>query len=133
MFGWFKKAHSTPPAKDAADEPPGEVDKVLRVRFLCETGKWSARNLREGGLDDEVRTYEAGVYAKRKEAALELARELTDEFYRDAALHSIIELCVEGREVDYARKLLDVVEVDVIRQKILAAYPYLSKEHKPAF
>jgi hypothetical protein len=133
MFGWFKKSQSTAPANDAANEPPGEADKVLRVRGLCETGKWSARYLREGGLNDEMRAYEAGVYAKRKEAALELARELTDEFYRDAALHSIIELCVEGREVDYARKLLDVIEVAIIRQKILTAYPYLSKDHKPVF
>jgi hypothetical protein len=39
------------------DEPPGEPDKVVQIRYVCETGKWSARTLLEEDLDDEIRAY----------------------------------------------------------------------------
>ena|SRR5215475_994904 len=147
MFGWFKK-NSRPQQKADAQQkidaqqkvnaqqkvdpqqkidegPPGEAEKVMRIRLLCETAKWSARNVAELDMDPEMRVYEQGVYVKRRDAALELARELTDTFCRDAAFHSIIDLCMEGREIAHAKKLLDVVEVDMVRDKILEAYPEL--------
>lgn len=112
---------------DSADqEPPGEAEKVQRVRILCETGKWSARNLSEDTIDDEMRAYESGVYNKRKEAALILARTLTDEFYREAALHSIIDLCVVGGETEYAKGLFESIQIDIIRENILKAHPQLA-------
>lgn len=126
MFGWLKtKASYTSREEKTEDGPPGEAEKVQHIRLLCETGKWSARNLADENIDSETREYEQGVYKKRRDAALELARELTDSFYRDAALHSIIDLCMEGQEIDYAKKLFDVVEVDIIRAKIVESYPRL--------
>ncbi len=124
MFDWFKKKAVSVKEKSDQD-PPGEAEKVLKIKMLCEMGKWSAANLGDSSLDDEMLNYERGVYQKRKEAALELARELTDEFYRDSALHFIIDLCMVGKELDDAKKLLNVIEVDFIKEKILEAYPQL--------
>ena len=124
MFGWWKKP--VPVQEEESDQgPPDEAEKVLKIKMLCETGKWSAANLGDSSLDDETLNYEQGVYQKRKEAALELARELTDEFYRDSALYFIIELCMAGNELDDAKRLLNVIEVDFMKEKILEAYPRL--------
>jgi hypothetical protein len=117
---WFKK--------DGSDyfNIDTEIKQVQEIKLLCETGKWSARSLADNEINDEMRVYEHGVYTKRKEAALELARGMKDDFCRDAALHAIIDLCMEGQELAHARQLFNVVEVDVIREKILGSYPQLN-------
>jgi hypothetical protein len=50
---------------------------------------------------------------------------LTNELNRDAALCSIIDLCMEGREVDESKRLLNIIEVSEIRAKIIESYPQL--------
>jgi hypothetical protein len=94
-----------------ADEaPPGEVEKVVKIKALCEWGKVIAENLNDTTQDREFLDDERGRYEKRKQAALELARQITDTFYRDAALHQIIHLCIAANEEIDAKRLFQVVE-----------------------
>ena len=108
----------------------GEAEKVKRIESLCEVGKWSAENLRDKPVDKDVLEYERAVYEDCKQSALKLTRELKDTAYRDTALCSIIDLCMEGTEVDGAKTLLNMIEVSKIRGKIITSYPVLGANDK---
>jgi hypothetical protein len=58
---------------------------------------------------------------------LRLADTITDEFYRSAAIHFLIDLSMRGGDVDDARALFKHVEVDMIRKKIIEAHPQLAR------
>ena len=58
--------------------------------------------------------------------AISLARELRDEFYRDAALHQLIDLLMVAKEENLAKDLFKVIEVDVIQDAILKDHPQLA-------
>jgi hypothetical protein len=111
--------------EDDDNSPPGEAEDVVRVRTLCTMGMLHAKALGEPDLTEESRAYEWETYLKRKESALSVARRITDVFYRDAALDSIIQLCLAGGEFDYAKKLFEVIEVDVVQRSLLKEHPEL--------
>ena len=78
----------------------------LRVKTICQLYDGSAENVGSGEFsEDEQKRYEKG----RKEA-LEIAIKLTNEFYRNAALHSAFDFCkrtsftrVESRAITFDR------------------------------
>jgi hypothetical protein len=57
--------------------------------------------------------------------ALGAAKAIADEFYRDAAVHSIIDLCMIAGDRDEAKTPFRSVRTDMIRAKILEAHPTL--------
>jgi hypothetical protein len=85
----------------------------------------SASNLSDANQPEEALQYERGRYEKTKDAALDIARGLTDEFYRDASLHFIIDLCMTANERQEAKRLFSVIETELIRKKILEEHPAL--------
>src|SRR5689334_2659128 len=97
-----------PPIDDA---PPGENEKLLKVKNLCWIAKMSAGTyveMSEEEQADEFGQYEYKRYRQFMSEAIELAREITDEFYRDAALHQLINLLMVAKEYDLAKKLYTV-------------------------
>jgi hypothetical protein len=65
----------------------------LRVKTICQLYGGSAENVGSGEFsEDEQKRYEKG----RKEA-LEIAIKLTNEFYRNAALHSAFDFCMKAK------------------------------------
>ena len=40
----------------------GDAEKVKKIEEFCETGKWSAENLRDKSADKEMLEYERAVY-----------------------------------------------------------------------
>jgi hypothetical protein len=107
MLGWFKT--TVPAALDRLmrwnDEPAGEAEKVRRIKSLYGAGLWSAGNLAEASLSPEALRRERTIYIKKRDAALVLARELTDPMLRDISLRSIIDLCVAANDFEAARPL----------------------------
>jgi hypothetical protein len=136
MFGRGKK----PPeqgrtVQPADDEPPGEAEKVEHVKRLCWVAGMSAIYLNPESEDyqtladsPEQQEYERNRYNEFRAKALRIADEITDEFYRSAAIHFIIEASMKAADEDDARALLNQVEVDFIREKIEAAYPKLKRQ-----
>lgn len=70
--------------------------------------------------------YEHSRYQRLRDEALQLADKLTDEFYRSAAVHLLVELCMKADDVEDARALFARCEVDFIREKIVEQYPELA-------
>jgi hypothetical protein len=127
MFGREKKPDVTPQAIE--EEFPGEAEKVLQVKNLCWIAKMSAEAYDEMSNEDkqdEFGQYEYKRYREYMSKAINLARELRDTFYRDAALHQLILLLMVAKEEKLAKDLYKVVEVDVIQEAILKEHPRLA-------
>jgi hypothetical protein len=127
MFGWGKKPDKAP--EPPVEEFPGEAEKVLKVKNLCWIAKMSAEAY--GEMSPEERSEEFGLYEytryrKFLSEAITLARELRDEFYRDSALHFIVNLLMVAKEYGLAKKLYQVIEVDIIQVSILKDHPQLA-------
>jgi hypothetical protein len=58
---------------------------------------------------------------------VQLTDTLTDEFYRSAALHLLVDLCMKADDVEIARAFFGHIEVDFIKEKVAAAYPQLAR------
>jgi homoserine trans-succinylase len=127
MF-WNKKEQAVP--EPTRDEHPGEVEKVVKIKNLCWIAKVHAEAYVE--MSEEQRSdklfgqYKYARYRKFMSEAISLARELRDEFYRDAALHQLIDLLMVAKEENLAKDLFKVIEVDVIQDAILKDHPQLA-------
>jgi hypothetical protein len=51
--------------------------------------------------------------------SLELAKTIVDSSCRDSALHQIIELCMEAKDIESARILVRGIQSSVIREQLL--------------
>jgi hypothetical protein len=50
---------------------------------------------------------------------LEIAIKLTDEFYRNAALHAALDFCMKAKDLQFATIIANAITVDIIQEKIL--------------
>src|SRR4051812_44314854 len=129
MFGFGKKpAPSNRPVATSAtdDAPPGEVEKVIKIKQLTWMAKMSADSLAEVPADehnDEFLDYERKRYHDLRQQSLRLAREITDIFYRDSALVFIIEMLMVAKEEDVAKKLFDVMEMELAIDSVKKTFP----------
>ena len=82
-----------------------------------------ARDRSERMPDHEFDQYEHDRYHKPRSEAVALADTLTDEFYRNAAIHYLAELCMKAGDVSIARVLFSKLEIDFMRAQLLEKYP----------
>jgi len=62
-------------------------------------------------------------FESAKRMSLELTKSITDEVYRDSALHSIVDLCMKANDITTARILVRAIKTPTIREKILDQHP----------
>jgi len=106
------------------DEPhKEEAEKVMRVKILCQSANGSAEAVAQGSDDAEWLDYERNRFEKHRMMALELAETITDDFYRAAAFHQAIDLCMCAGDRDAAKSVFRSVRVDLIREQIIEAHP----------
>jgi hypothetical protein len=87
----------------------------LRVKTICQLYGGSAENIGSGEFsEDEQKRYEKG----RKEA-LEIAIKLTNEFYRNAALHSAFDFCMKAKDLAFATIIAKAITFDRIKEMIV--------------
>jgi len=130
MLGWFKKHRPAPSVEPkVSDDPPGEAEKLAKIKHICWMAKMSAESiagLPEEALKEEFNAYELERYQRFLLQATNLAREITDSFYRDAALHFLIDLLMVAGDEAQAKKLYVILEIDMIQEKVREAYPRLA-------
>lgn len=129
MFGWFKKEAPKAPEPIAGDDPPGEADKVMKIKNLCWMASMSGESIKglsPDELKEEFNAYENNRYQIMLLEATNLARELTDTFYRDSALHFLIGAVMSAGDEVQAKKLFQIIEVDIIQDAVLKQYPRLA-------
>ena len=102
-----------------------EEYKVLQVQALCRIASGCAKVVAEKDPKDEAYRYERETYRKRKLRAMQITNSINDHFYFETALRSIIDLCMTANEAEDARKLLDRMSIDDIRDAIRKSHPTL--------
>jgi hypothetical protein len=98
-----------------------EAALSLRVRTLCQLYAGSAENVGSGEFrnDGEINGYEKQRYERGRKEVLEIAIKLTDEFYRDAALHAALDYCMKAQDLTFATIVAKAITVDMIQEKIV--------------
>ncbi len=57
--------------------------------------------------------------------SLELAKNITDVWYRDSALYHIVELCITANDIETARILVRGIQTGTIREQLLEEHPVI--------
>jgi pentatricopeptide repeat protein len=102
-----------------------EEYKVLQVQALCRIALGCAKVVAEKDPKGDTYRYERETYRKRKLRAMQITNSINDHFYFETALRSIIDLCMAANEVEDARKLLDRMSIEDIRNAIRKSHPTL--------
>ena len=93
----------------------------LRVKTICQLYGGSAENVGSGEFsnDEETSKYEQKRYEKGRKEALEIAIKLTNEFYRNAALHSALDFCMKAKDLAFATIIAKAITFDRIKEMIV--------------
>jgi pentatricopeptide repeat protein len=102
-----------------------EEYRVLQVQALCRIALGCAKVVATEDPADDAHRYERETYRKRKLRAMQITNLINDHFYFETALRSVIDLCMAANEVEDARKLLDRMSIDDIRNAIRKSHPTL--------
>ncbi len=96
-----------------------------KVRTICQIYNGSAESVGSGEFskDDEIGQYEINRYEKGRKEALEIAIKLTDDLYRDAALHAAFDFCMNAKDMEFATIIAEAITIEVIQDKIVEEYP----------
>jgi hypothetical protein len=92
----------------------------LRVKTICQFYGGSAENVGSGEFsEDEESKYEQKRYEKGRKEALEIAIKLTNEFYRNAALHSALDFCMKAKDLAFATIIARAITINMIQEMIV--------------
>jgi hypothetical protein len=92
----------------------------LRVRNLCKLYAGSAEIVGKGGVsDDKALEHEKERYENGRKKVLEIAIKLTNELYRDAALHEALNLCMRAKDMEFATAIAKAITTNLIQATIL--------------
>lgn len=115
-----------PNAARAATLPArNDLQKFLELKNSCSIARISATRLNRADSQGSAE-YELKHFREHAGEAVRLAREITDEIYRNSALFYLIDLFMEAGNVAYARRLLDVMNAGPLRDRIVQAHRQLA-------
>jgi hypothetical protein len=121
---WFKKSLKVraDAALSAASTIDGEAQALSRIKNMCSVATASAES---AALDphSDLSKGEKQRFESAKRMSLQLAKEITDVSYRDAALERIVELCMKANDLETARILIKGIQTGMIRERLLEEYP----------
>jgi hypothetical protein len=127
MFGRFKGKQAQPPKGDESQDNPAEAEAVVAIKARSELGRIVAGRLSDPN-EDQVE--QRSRYERILDDCIARADCISDDFYKGAAVHQIIELCVAGGDLLIARALLLAVRDNFIRQMIFESAPELNPTSK---
>jgi hypothetical protein len=98
-----------------------QVALSLRVRTLCQIYGENAENVGTGEFsdDEDLHAYEKQRYEKGRKEALEMAINLTDEFYRNTSLHAAFDFCMKAKDFQFATIIANAITANILQEKII--------------
>ena len=126
-MNWFRKQSAI---EDGAVKaaPPGEAEAVQDVRTWCNEASDSAKNVGSDNFtpDDEFLKVERERFEATKKKSLQRVMAITDHLYRDAALHSVIDLCIKAGDLRTAKTLFGGIHTAMIADKIRMRHRWIA-------
>ena len=123
---WFSRSSKAPicvaPALASDPKIDAEAQALRKIKSMCAIAMASADSLTKSSYDDLAKG-ERQRFESPKRMSLEVAKNITDVSYRDAALEHIIELCMKANDTDTARILVRGIQTGMIRERLLEEYP----------
>jgi len=123
---WFTRLSKAPTsvALAFASDPKveAEAQALRKIRSMCAVAMVSAESLAQSSYDDLAKG-ERQRFESAKRMSLELAKNIADVSYRDAALENIVELCMKAQDIETARILVRGIQTGMIRERLLEEYP----------
>lgn len=107
---------------DLDDEDPAGAEAVMNIQLKCQVGTLFASRMYE---PDEDFKDQSARYKRIRDECIALVDQIDDEFYRGAAVHRIIDMCIVAKDLTVARSLLVSVRDNFIREKIFETAPTL--------
>ena len=123
---WFKKSSKartgTAMSSAAASNVDREAQALTKIINMCSVATASAES---AALNPhaELSKGEWQRFESAKRMSLQLAKQITDVSYRDAALEQIVELCMKANDLATARVLIGGIQTVMIRERLLEEYP----------
>jgi hypothetical protein len=123
---WFKK-HLKALSFAVPDSAPiskvdAEAQALSRIKNMCTVAMASAEGFAQSSHDDLAKG-EKQRFESAKRLSLQLAKDISDGSYRDAALEQIVELCMKARDIETARILVRGIQSGIIRERLLETHP----------
>ena len=121
---WFNRwpKASIPAALVSDQKIEVEAQSLRKIKNICSIAMSSADRLAQSSHGD-LAEGERRRFESAKRISLELAKNITDVSYRDAALEHIVELCMAANDIDTARILVRGIQTGMIRERLLAEHP----------
>lgn len=125
---WFRKQLKAPPRSIPASASDLKIDAeaqlVAKIRNMCAVATGSAESVAQSSYDDFARS-ERRRFESARRMSLELAKNITDVWYRDSALYHIVELCMKANDIETARILVRGIRTGTIREQLLEEHPVI--------
>lgn len=123
---WFRKPPKAPNSPASTSDPKIDVElqALTKIRNMCAVAMASADSFARSSYDDLAKG-ERQRFESAKRMSLELARDITDVSYRDAALQHIVELCMKANDIKTAGILVRGIQTRMIRERLLEEYPVI--------
>jgi hypothetical protein len=100
----------------------GEAQALNKIINMCTVATACAERAALNPHADESKG-ERQRFESAKRMSLQLAKEITDVSYRDAALEHIVELCMKANDLETARILIGGIQTGIIRERLSEEYP----------
>jgi hypothetical protein len=102
---------------------------MVLIQQLCWIAGISAETIArakaEGRLQEEWAQYDLERYRRLRAECIEIADNITDEYYRAIVINYLVEVCMKAADIDDARALSEHQEIRSLQEDIVAKYPEL--------
>jgi hypothetical protein len=109
-------------ANEADNDGPDEAEKVVNIQTKCQIGTLFAGRMYDPEEDFKD---QSARYKRIRDECITLVDRIEDEFYRGAAVHQIIDMCLVAKDLAVFRSLLVSVRDEFLREKIFETAPIL--------
>jgi hypothetical protein len=97
---------------------------AIRVRSMCQMYGDSAENVgKEIPADEELFAYEKARYERARTDTIEMAISLSEPFYRDMALHSVLGMCMKAHDLEFSEALAKAIMTEEIQDRVVEEFP----------
>jgi hypothetical protein len=120
----FKKSSKdrTDTALSSSSKIDSDAQALKKIINMCSVATASAESAALNPHAD-LSKGERQRFESAKRMSLQLAREIADVSYRDAALEHIVELCMKANDIETAIILIRGIQTEMIRDRLLEEYP----------
>ena len=97
---------------------------AMRVRSMCQIYGDSAENVgKQLPADEKLFAYEKARYERARTDTIEMAIGLSEPAYRDAALYSVLQMCMKAQDLLFLEAVAKAIVTDQVQDRVIEEFP----------